>query len=605
MSGWELIWLVIPAIVLIAIVYRSRGLRIVVVALVGIGLFFVPSIMQAFDEASSSGSSGETSVIQNYDADFTIGADGSLQLVETLDVKFNQVRRGIFRFFDETDAQDSSVKHPVEVVSIKRCPEGGGEARCVNEPYEEYYEGEYLVAKIGSASVPYPPGTVNRYIITSKQNGVLTTVTDSADVQWYWDVVGAGWQMPMRKVRVEATFPAEPTDVRCITDSGACPVSPTDGARNYVTELNQLPPMTPVTWKALLPAAGLTAVSLDTATPWWQTFMAPVVGVLAALVLFALIWQLHDPKPSEAPVFAAPGNDILPAVWTWREQAPDDPFQSVLMQLNHFGAVKLTVDPASAMSDRKPDWVEVQRTTNPLPAEVTGSQDLLNKLGIAAPGATEVIDKDSVTLGKKIQGLEASLARASGKEALARGWYTHSASGKLVNLVSAALPVIAGLVLIWTRSPFFAAMFLIPGIAGLWSTRQIGTRLTPAGRQMRDQVSGLRTALSTPASVERFDYALKARYFAQFLPWAVALGCADKWAEACKPPPGVEMDTASPYYPAYMTYHASQAISTAVTSVAAGAVASYAATQSSSSGGGGGGGFSSGGGSGGGGGGSW
>ena len=107
--------------------------------------------------------------------------------------------------------------------------------------------------------------------------------------------------------------------------------------------------------------------------------------------------------------------------------------------------------------------------------------------------------------------------------------------------------------------------------------------------------------------MERFDYSAKARYFAQFLPWAIALDCADQWAEICKPPPGTEPGSAGydpMYAAAWSSYSASDVVSSAVASVSAGAVAAYAATQSSSSGGGGGG-FSSGGGGGGGGGGSW
>lgn len=599
-------WLVIPAAVVVFMGYRSRGWRVLLVVIVGIGLFVVPPLLRFIDTESARGSaSGETSVIQNYDARFMVAADGDLTLVETLDVKFNEVRRGIFRFFDEADAQDDSVDHPVDIMSVQRCAVRQGEVgRCAAEPYVEYYEGQYKVAKIGLAEVTYPPGTVNRYIITSRQSDALTSLPASDDVQWYWDVVGAGWQMPMRQVRIRADLPTPPDQVRCITDSGACTVDGAGKDTTYVTELRQLPALTPVTWQALFPPAGLSAMELDTAVPWWRTYVAAIVGVLAGLVLVALIRMLHDPKPSRTPVFAVPGNDILPSVWTWKERPPKDSFSALLMQLNHLGVVRLSVDP-QATTRHDPGWVEVTRTSNPVPSDVSGAEDVLDVLELDRPGDTELIRKDSVSLGQRLQGMQARLDRLSASEARAQGWYVASLPGKLVNLIAALLPAVAGVVLVWTRSPFFASMFLIPGIAGLWSGPEIATRLSSAGRQMRDQVSGLRTALSTPASVERYDYALKARYFEQYLPWAMALGCAQKWAQICKPPPGVEDDPSSPYYSSYSTWHASSAVSSAVSSVSAGAVAAYAASQSSSSGGGSGGGFSSGGGSGGGGGGSW
>ena len=596
------LWLALGlAVVAVVFGYFTVAGRVVALIAVLFGMAFY-----AFNLNSGGGSTAiETSVIQNYQADYSLDENGELTQVETLDVKFYEQRRGIFRFFDESGPSETKVQHPVEVISIERCPRQVEDfGTCVPEPYILYEENGYLVARIGDKSVPYPPGTVNRYVITSKQTGTITQVEGEPEAQWYWNVVGAGWQMPMYQVTVTTDFPVAPTGVACLFGTGdleqPCEVSEQSDKR-YVTQLPQLDPMTPVTWKAMLPTEGLTVVELS--DPWYNNAIPTGIGVLLALGMIGLIRIAHDPKPSETPVFAAPGDDILAYTWTLKERPPDDIFQALLLQLRHLGTLQISLDPAMTPR-RKPKFVTLQRTDRALPDGVIGSRELLDTLGLNTPGSEQDIKQKSVSMGRKINALQADLRTASTGQARAYRWYDYSALGRLTVLVAALLPALTGVTLVASESVWLATMFFIPGIAGLWATADLKTRLTAEGRKVRDQIAGLKVALGTSASVERYEYSLRAQYFEQFLPWAVALGCADKWAEACKPPPGMDTDPASPMYSYYALYYTSQSISEAVSSVSQSAVSSYSASQSSS-GGGGGGGFSGGGGGGGGGGGSW
>lgn len=597
--SWDLWWVLIPAVILWVLSYRSRVIRILTIILAILAILFFPLLREFFTAATVQ----ETSVVRNYALEYDIAADGDMTLVETLDVEFNETRRGIFRFFDESDGTDPNLTHPVSVESVKRCPIKGTE-RCVSEPFETYYENGFLVAKIGSASRPYPPGTVNRYIITSTTTDVLTEIQGSNVAQWYWDVIGAGWNMPIRKSTVRVTFPEPPTEVRCITDSGLCPTTAADNPQVITGSYNNLEPRTPVTWQADLDPAGVTAVPVSGNPIWWKSPLALIAGAIAALLLGLAIWRLRERAPNSAPAFAAPTDDILPAVWTYKEEAPEHGFQTMLMQLQQLGALDLKVQPEGQYSDDEPEWVQVSRTSESLPGGVSGAADFVNHMSLVAPGQTITIDKSNVTVGQQVQTTEGALSVEAEDAARRLGLYAKSSLGLLVHMIAALLPALSIVMTVLFNQRWIGAALLVPAVVGIWSSRSLRTTLTPAGLEMRDKVAGLRTALSTPASVERFDYALKARYFAQFLPWAVALECADEWAEACKPPPGTEGSDYDPTYTsAWSSYHASQAISTAVASVSAGAVAAYAATQSSSSSGGGG--FSSGGGGGGGGGGSW
>jgi uncharacterized membrane protein YgcG len=588
----------VAAIVAIVLCYRYRFMRIICVAAGIAAVVFFPVVLRTFNAVAFA--NAETSVIDKYVLEYDLAANGDLTTVETLDVAFTETKHGIFRIFDENSVRGTDISSPVAIQSVQRCDPREGRNSCEAEPYTTYYEDGFLVAKIGSAAVTYPAGTVNRYRITSSTSGVITVLPDATTDQWYWNVIGAGWDMPIDSAVVRAQLPVEPVSVQCITDSGACAAEPAAGSNVYSGSYTDLPPRTPVTWQAQLPPVGLTAVAAP-GTPWWKTPVAAAVGAALALLLAVAIWMLSERRPSTAPVFAAPGDDILPLVWTLREEPADEPFQTMLLQLTQLGVLSVEVDPSNR--DKKPSWVRVTREDKEPPADLAGADDFLGGLDLDKPGDQLKITTESVTVGEKVQSTRGALSLVSKAAALRTGYFSRSALGLLVHLFAAAMGPVALIVLIFTKSPWFAVLFLIPGVVGIFSNRQLSTRLTEVGLAMRDQVSGLRTALSTPASVERFDYSLKARYFAQFLPWAVALNCADKWAEACKPPPDAEIDPGSPYYMATSQYYMSQAVSTAVASVSAGAVAAYAATQSSSSGGGGG--FSSGGGGGGGGGGSW
>lgn len=599
--SWGMWWVFIPALVFWALGYGSRGFRIFTVVLAVGAVAFFPFFQKLFTDISQQ----DSSIIRNYSVDYEVTADGDQQLVETLDVEFTETRRGIFRFFDESDGVDATVTHPVTIESVKRCPTRGS-GKCVSEPYQEYYEDGYLVAKIGSAAVPYPPGTVNRYIITSSTTGALTQPQGDPQAQWYWNVIPPGWNMPIRKSQVSVTYPAPPATVRCITTTGPCQTIAGDNRRTVTGSYGDLPPRTPVTWQAELPPEGLTVVPVTIDELWWKTPKALVPGAILGLLLAAAIWALRERRPSTAPVFAEPTPDILPAVWTYREETPDKPFQAMLMQLAVMGTVRVEVE-GNGNPDRKPAWVKIWREDAPIP-DISGAQDFISGLDLESPGAVAKIQKSGVTIGRKIQSTEGSLGLDSKIGARNLGYYRSSGVGRLVHMAAAFFAPAAIIAVVVFQQRWVGAMLLVPAVVGIFSSKSLRTRLTEAGLAMRDQVSGLRTALSTPASMERFDYAAKARYFAQFLPWAIALDCAEQWAETCKPPPGTEPGTAGydpMYAAAWSSYNASNMVSSAVASASAGAVAAYAATQSSSSGGGGGGGFSSGGGSGGGGGGSW
>jgi hypothetical protein len=154
-----------------------------------------------------------------------------------------------------------------------------------------------------------------------------------------------------------------------------------------------------------------------------------------------------------------------------------------------------------------------------------------------------------------------------------------------------------------------SAIALIPGAFAVFGlgvgTTGAGTKRTPPGRDLWSRLGGFRRILSTPSSVDRFDFSGRKELYTAYLPWAVAFDCADEWAKKYRVETGEEPPVPA-YFGGYTGAHTGNYVSSMVNSfdsAVASAISSYEATQRSSSSGGGG--FSGGGGGGGGGGGSW
>jgi uncharacterized membrane protein len=129
-----------------------------------------------------------------------------------------------------------------------------------------------------------------------------------------------------------------------------------------------------------------------------------------------------------------------------------------------------------------------------------------------------------------------------------------------------------------------------------------GTRRTAKGREVWSRAEGFHRMLSTPSAEERFDFSARRDLYTAYIPYAVAFGCADEWADKYR-----DETESEPPVPAWIPLGygglasrraAVQSFESSITH----AIAAYTASQRSSSGGGGG---FGGGGGGGGGGGSW
>jgi uncharacterized membrane protein YgcG len=233
-------------------------------------------------------------------------------------------------------------------------------------------------------------------------------------------------------------------------------------------------------------------------------------------------------------------------------------------------------------------------------------------LGVArllgGPGTSFVAAPKDVEAGKRLKTEIADFDAKVKEWATRSGLLVGSGLGGLGGLIVIASILLVGVITIW--NPLDMTMLaLIPGAFAITAMPLVrtgsGTKRTAEGRELWSRVGGFRRVLSTPSSQDRFDFSGRQELYTAYIPWAVALGCADEWAAKYRTEMGTEPPAPS-YFGAHHGAGAGVLVSSMVSdfdATVSSAISSYQATQSSSSSGGGG--FSGGGGGGGGGGGSW
>lgn len=145
--------------------------------------------------------------IQSFDSEMTVNLDGSVDVVETIVYDFeSQNRRGIFRNIPLTFSfEDQTRRLEIDTIAVTR--DG------VGEPYVHEGNKKEWKIKIGDQDV-YHTGQ-HTYVVAYQIRGAIRNFADIDE--WYWNVTGNGWNVPMDQVTARIHLPNEVT-----TEQAAC-----------------------------------------------------------------------------------------------------------------------------------------------------------------------------------------------------------------------------------------------------------------------------------------------------------------------------------------------------------------------------------------------
>jgi uncharacterized membrane protein YgcG len=557
----------------------------------------------------------EETTISNYVADFDIAGNGDMDVTETITVDFPAYgKHGIFRFWDIVDDNAPHARRTPDDISVTRDGD--------DEPFELSWADHHRqrVAKIGSADTTLDVGE-HTYVIKYHIDGVLDenneSVTGSkADTMFYWQLIPRGWQQSIDKstLTVHLPKPAQ-DDVRCAIGNDSTTGCTAEGAgtTDLTITTGPIADRTPVT---IATGLDMKTPAEGNSVPWtgrWDRVLSTHLPLLVLVLLAAagalgfgsILGAKSREKEPGFPVLYEPPAGIGPAQakYIYSESVDRTTYVATLMHAAEKGAIDLT-------RGQNDSWTITDKAG---PAGWAGldpvTTDIAHILG--GPGSSFTAQKKDVAAGLR---LKDEIERF---DSSVETWSKTSG-----NMVGSGLGGLGGLLVlggfglmlvcaIW--NPFsMTALGLIPGAFAIGGTSLMatgsGTSRTRAGRDLWSRVGGFRRMLATPSSKQRFDFSGRKELYTAYIPWAVALDCADEWASKYRVEVGEEPPVPHYFASSYAGANAGAFVSSMVgdfNSTVSGAISSYNATQSSSSSGGGGGGFSGGGGGGGGGGGSW
>ncbi|MEP6817298.1 MAG: DUF2207 domain-containing protein [Marmoricola sp.] len=572
-------------------------------ALLGLAVVVLMMFFPALTTGGASDTTPEYARITDYNAKFDVDAQGTLHATETLNVNLPLGKHGIFRFFDVADPNNPHVRLVPEDISVTRDgkPDGLDLSR--------EGKGRFVVAKIGRADTEIDGD--HTYVISYRVKGVLAE-QPSGGSDFFWNLVPSGWRMPIDKSTLTATLTSEPSAPKCaigVGSTGGCKATLQGNTITVTT--GALVPNTPVTVQTNIDVQSPGQVTVPWSVRFDPVFGRSVLWLVLWLVLAALAaaagWVLarsvFEPPPSY-PLMYAPPEGIGPAqgAYLLTERVNDDMYAATMLELGQQGLAEI---------DRTGGGWKIQGARGDWGKLDTVSQQSAAALGIREGSTFEATSGD-VEGGKTIQ------AARRGFDGAVKAW---SQSNGLME--SRALPMLGAVGVVGGAVVALACFFVNPlfmSVVGLpfalFAVFGIPLLLTGAttfrtrkGRDAWSRLGGFRRVLGTPSSEARFDFSGRKELYTAYIPWAVAFGCADVWAEKYRVEVGEDPPAPAYFVGGYLgggfgSNGSMGSFSDSFSSSMHSAISAYQATQSSSSGGGGGG-FSGGGGGGGGGGGSW
>jgi uncharacterized membrane protein YgcG len=563
--------------------------------------------------------------ILSFDSTIAVGADSGLTVIETIRVRAegSAIKRGIFREFptDYTDRAGNQVRVGFDLLSVRRAGR--------NEPHRVERQANGVRILIGDPDVFLTPGEHTYEIIyrTDRQLGYF-----ERHDELYWNVTGNGWRFPIDEARARVLLPRVPPDgVRLEAYTGP------QGAtwRHYRAEMvGDMPAFE--TTRPLAAHEGLTIV-----VSWPKGFVQPPgplgrlrylardnlpatyagLGLLALLGYYLTIWRRVGRDPPAGviiPRYRPPAGESPASMRFLRRMAYDNRcFAAAVLSLAVKGYLSIERERGALGLGHKYSLIRSDGSTTPL------SEDETALLPALFHGWERLVLEDSNHV--RISGARAAHRRALERKYKNRffqingGWHLLGVGLSIAaGVLAVALPAAAGgFGLEWfvvTPGGWAAAALVVVALLTNGVFGKLLKAPTRDGRMRLDEIEGFRLYLDVAEGDEirligapRKTPAL----FESYLPFALALGVEQRWAEQFA---SVFLTQAPNYHPAWYNggFDVSDIgrFSTSFGKSFESAISSAASPPGSSSGssgggGGGGGGGSSGGGGGGGGGGGW
>lgn len=475
--------------------------------------------------ALASGGTGAAERILDYQAEIEVQADATMTVSETIVVQAegNMIRRGIFRDFptDYTDRFGNRYRVGFEVLEVRRNgrPEAWHSERRSN--------GVRVYA--GSADRLVEPGR-HEYLIRYRTDRQLGFFADHDEL--YWNVTGTGWDLPIDAaralVRLPASVPGDAIEATAYTGP--------QGSREQSYQADVAGTVARIAaGRALGPREGLTIVVSwpkgHVAEPTQSERLGWVLrdnrglllagsGLLVVLGYLGYAWRRYGVDPARGVIFPhyepPPGYSPASARFIMKMGYDNRAFVAAIVNLAVKGHVEIFEEDGEYIVHRKSSGE----------ALAAGEKAVLRQL---------FEDGDLVALKQDNHRLLSGTKQAH-RKALKRDYekiYFVTNGMLLLPAVGAiaALGIAVGLLDAWR--PLVVVLFAVMVLAlplFYWLLRAPTAR----GRRLMDKLEGFRSYLEVAEKDElnlRNPPEKTPELFERYLPFALALGVEQAWAE--------------------------------------------------------------------------
>lgn len=468
--------------------------------------------------------------VLSFHSDILVLEDGWIEVTETIQVRAegNRIKRGIYREFPTRyrDARGNNIEVAYEPLTVLR-----------NDARENFHTRKWengIRTYFGRSNRMLPQG-VHSYIFRYRANRMLGFFEEHDEL--YWNVTGLEWAFPIDQASatVVLKFQGDPV----IKDADAYTGPWGSRSKDLTVRRNASGSVTFESTRVLMPHEGLTVV-----VGWPKGFVSPptliqrltwlltdnlnlfvaLAGLLVMLIYFVPVWRSFGKDPEEGLIFTRyePPAGFSPASLRFIKQMYYD---SKVMTA---AVVNLAVK--GYLQIRASDDLHSLERSDPgedAPELATGERELYEAL---------FSDGDLVFLDDEYHELLGG-ARSAHRKSLRRNYASRyfqtngllSIPGLLIGIVSAVIALNVGL----GPSPFVFVVIVLMVIV-FFVFAALMRRPTGVGREVLDDMLGFKDYLEIAEKDElnlRNPPERTPQLFEKYLPFALAMGVEQKWAE--------------------------------------------------------------------------
>ncbi|MBI4457739.1 DUF2207 domain-containing protein, partial [Candidatus Uhrbacteria bacterium] len=543
--------------------------------------------------------------IRSFAADLTVGSDGVLNVTERIDYFFPGPRHGIYRDIPTLYVTDDGRRFRIPLSGFSVTKADGSPWR-----FEVQSNDVGVRVKIGDPNLTVSGDQA--YIISYRASGALRYFSDHDEL--YWNATGNDWTVPIRRVtaiiKLPSGVPSDTVQRQCFTGAkGSTSHDCLIGATGGTTHIAAAGPLTVVVGWPPGFVAKLEAEQ-EKLLPVFVPYLWPL---LVGAIFFVLWWKRGRDIGGRGTVMVQyePPEHLSPAeVGVLMDQRADiRDITSTIVDLAVRGYIKIREIEKKGLLFKSKDYELVKMKDFSLDAGLKPHEKkilevvfgLLPQVSLSSLKTQHAFHLELSGIKSKLYGqLVAAKLFPSNPETVKI--YYGLAAAAVLGLsffgLKAMLPAGASDAIgvrVWV--PFILTVIICAAFVPLMPRR------TPEGMLAFEHAKGFKDYLAT-AEKYRLQWQEKEHVFEMFLPYAMVLGVADKWAKTfadlgLPPPKWYEGSGMGPG-----AFNAAAFVTT-MHSLDSSVNAAMVSAPSQSSGGSGFGGGSSGGGGGGGGGGSW